>query len=293
MKALALSEILLITADLDRAGRFYAEGLGFEAGPRTAVEDPAWLALLGLQGRRVETVALRLGEQRVTLVSVRPSGHPYPADSTASDLWFQHLAIVVADMAAAHARVMAAGALPISESGPEQLPPATGSVHAFKFRDPDGHPLELLFFPPGTGDDRWHRPDPPLFLGIDHSAIAVSDAAQVGGFYRDTLGLSVTATGVNRGPAQTRLDDIPHDVVDVLALRTEASTPHVELLGYHAGARRPMPQDAGPANIAATRLVFAVDTVLDGTGVLTLEGGAKALSLTDPDGHRLIARVRA
>jgi hypothetical protein len=35
--------------------------------------------------------------------------------------------------------------------------PRNGSVQAFKFRDRDGHPLELLYFPPGQGRPIWHQ----------------------------------------------------------------------------------------------------------------------------------------
>jgi len=72
-------------------------------------------------------------------------------------------------MDAAHARVLAdARAQPISQDGPQTLPPVDGSVRAWKFRDPDGHPLELLWFPPGGGRAVW-RGHPPgaVFLGID------------------------------------------------------------------------------------------------------------------------------
>ena len=50
----------------------------------------------------------------------------------------------------------AAGWRPISEGGPQLLPPSNGAVRAFKFRDPDGHPLELIWFPPGQGRAVWH-----------------------------------------------------------------------------------------------------------------------------------------
>ena len=46
-------------------------------------------------------------------------------------------------MDAAYARVRAAGVQPISLNGPETLPERNGGVRAFKFRDPDDHPLEL------------------------------------------------------------------------------------------------------------------------------------------------------
>src|SRR5262249_25717905 len=80
---------------------------------------------------------------------------------------------------------------PISVGGPQILPPRNGSVRAFKFRDPDGHPLELLYFPPGQGRPIWHqqaRDD--TFLGIDHSAIGISDTSVSLAFYADILGMT-------------------------------------------------------------------------------------------------------
>jgi hypothetical protein len=52
-------------------------------------------------------------------------------------------------------------------------------VTAFKFRDHDGHPLELLAFPEGRvpGPGRTANGTGP-FLGVDHTAIAVRDTAR-------------------------------------------------------------------------------------------------------------------
>ena len=63
-------------------------------------------------------------------------------------------------------------------AGPQRLPdwnPNAGGIRAFYFRDPDGHPLEILQFPPDKGDAKWHAPSRRLFLGIDHTAIVVAD----------------------------------------------------------------------------------------------------------------------
>ena len=38
---------------------------------------------------------------------------------------------------------------------PKTIPNAAG-IRAFYFRDPDGHPLEMLQFPPDKGDPKWH-----------------------------------------------------------------------------------------------------------------------------------------
>ena len=47
------------------------------------------------------------------------------------------------------------------------------------FAIPDGHFLEILAFPPGKGDPKWHRPGDALFLGLDHTAIVVDDTDAV------------------------------------------------------------------------------------------------------------------
>ena len=39
-----------------------------------------------------------------------------------------------------------------------RLEPGAGGIQAFYFRDPDGHFLEMLAFPAGKGDAKWHAP---------------------------------------------------------------------------------------------------------------------------------------
>ena len=89
------------------------------------------------------------------------------------------MAIVVNDMRRAYQRVMANQRFrPISRNGPVRLPDNSGGVTAFKFRDHDGHPLELLALPQGRTPEEWRRANSTgPFLGVDHTAIAVSDAA--------------------------------------------------------------------------------------------------------------------
>jgi hypothetical protein len=111
---------------------------------------------------------MRLGSNEVEFMEYRPPGRPYPEGSGSLDLWFQHFAIVVSDMDKAYARLRHVAFVPISSGGPQTLPERDGRVRAFKFRDPDGHPLELLYFPPGQGRTLWHRSaDTQVFLGID------------------------------------------------------------------------------------------------------------------------------
>ena len=82
------------------------------------------------------------------------------------------------------------------------IPNAAG-IRAFYFRDPDGHPLEILQFPPDKGDPKWHAPSDRLFLGIDHTAIVVSDTDASLEFYRDVLGFRSPARARTSAPSRS------------------------------------------------------------------------------------------
>jgi catechol 2,3-dioxygenase-like lactoylglutathione lyase family enzyme len=241
-------------ADLAITEAFYRDGLGFA---RAAPPEPvpaAQAEAMGLADRRATQLRMRLGGQTVTFLAVDPPGAPYPADPAATDPFFQHLAIPVRDMEAAAARLARLAPTPISRGGPQRLPASTGGVTAYKFRDPDGHPLELIFFPDGPAAARW-RDAPGLFLGIDHSAITVTDLDATLAFLTGPLGLAVSERGLNRGPEQARLDGVDDPQVDVIALAPPDPAPHVELLHYRTPAteRRLVVE---PADRAATRYVF-------------------------------------
>lgn len=291
MQARRLLRFELMVADPERAREFYVAGLGFTAEGETTPAPPVWATLLGLPETQMRVARLRLGREELHLVACDPSGRAYPPGSRSSDLWFQHFAIVSADIAAAVARVRAAGAQPITRDGAQQLPPASGGVIAFKFRDPEGHPLELLQFPPGGGPAAW-REGHGATLGIDHSAISVADSARSIAFYTARLGFRVAAEGVNHGPEQARLDDLAEPVVDVVTLApAAAATPHLELLGYRAPARHRAIPLIG-SDIAATRVVIEVDHITPALAPLSLADGSEAVLLHDPDGHALVLIAR-
>lgn len=168
--------------------------------------------------------------------------------------------------------VTPAGTLRHTKCGRTRLRcPLTGGVRAFKFRDPDGHPLELLQFPDSKMSSAWRdrrRLSGQIGLGIDHSAISVADAEASAAFYQ-ALGLGVGSRSLNYGPAQECLDGLTGVEVAVVSMEPQSGTPHLELLGY----RTPKGQD-GPAlranDIAATRIVWH---------------GRQAQLISDPDGH--------
>lgn len=313
-----------VVADVGRAADFYVRALCFERRYQGAVERDR-LAALGVAQRRQEHAAvgdpapettlqettaqeavLVLGTDELGLVQFGTGHRPYPPGSRSNDLWFEHCAIVVSDIDAAYAHLRAQPDWhPVSTGGPQRLPPASGGVRAFKFRDPDGHPLELLWFPPGAGRPIWHERAAPLrcagsgrgaapFLGIDHSALAIRATRASLEFYRG-LGFRVAARTFNRGSEQAALDGLSPAAarVRVVALRPAASTgPGLELLAYRPpGRERAYPPPAAPASlldrVSGWVTLLNVGTVPDGQPAAGL-APARYLAQRDPDGHRFL-----
>ncbi len=273
MRALRLLRVSLTVSDLTGSEAFYTGALGFATLGPAYDADPAMAGLLGASSLR--TVRLRRGSQVLELAAFDPPGNPYPPGSRSNDLWFQHCALAVDDMATAYARLAHYPFTPISRNGPQTLP---GGTSAYKFRDGDGHPLELIALA---------QPDPATAAGIDHSAISVSSAERSTAFYADTFGLQVAARQVNTGPAQDALGGLDGARVDVVALTPAQPAPHVELLSYHTPPGRLAPP-LQPRDIAASRLVFQVDSLTDHPEAAVLAGGARAMVMHDPDGHALL-----
>jgi len=201
-----IDRITLIVSDLDRAEDDYVRTFGCRVEQRGDI-DPALIGVLCLSPSRGRRSLLRLGRERIELLEFTDmAGRPYPPSSTSTDLWFQHMAIIVDDMKSAHQRVMANRRFwPISRNGPVRLPDTSGGVTAFKFRDHDGHPLELLAFPHGNLPGQWRTVDGTgRFLGVDHTAIAVSDPASSARFFGSVFGFRTGTRTENRGPRRRR-----------------------------------------------------------------------------------------
>src|SRR6266702_1984985 len=168
----------ITVSDMDRAVDFYSKVLTFEKVSDTEVAGESYEHLEGVFGLRMRVVRMRLGDVFIELTDyVAPKGRPIPVDSRSNDRWFQHIAVIVSDMDKAY-RLLRQNKVEHASSGPQRLPDwnkNAGGIKAFYFRDPDKHWLEILQFPEGKGDPKWHRGTDRLFLGIDHTAIAVSD----------------------------------------------------------------------------------------------------------------------
>lgn len=268
-----LARFSLVTADAGRLAEFYMKALGCRRIAESRLQGGSFRQLMDVHSD-ARCLTLRLGEEIIDLMEFDTPGQPYPAAALPSDILFQHFAIVTADMSGAWLGLSRTdGWTAITAGGPQRLPASSGGVTAFKFRDPEGHPLELLSFPRARTPQRWQalRGD-RRYLGIDHSAISVGDGATSTQFYAG-LGLDAGAHSRNSGAEQDNLDGLQAVTVDVTAMSPPVPAPHVELLCYHS--KRAAYASLRSNDIAATRLVFACDDV------------AAPRSLTDPDGHYL------
>src|SRR6266542_240134 len=303
----AVGPIGMTVEDMDRSIAFYTQALGFAKMSDVEVAGSDYERLQGVFGLRARVVRLRLGGEEIELMEyIAPRGRPVPADSRSHDRWFQHIAIVVSDMDRAYAWLRQHRVAHAS-SGPQRLPDwnaNAGGIRAFGFKDPDGHTLEVLSFPPGKGDPRWQRSGGELFLGIDHTAIVVADTDQSLRFYRDVLGLALAGASENYGPEQEQLNNVFSARLRITTLRAAAG-PGIELLEYISPRDgRPTPIDVRANDLihwqvrlavndpdAAARRMRDVKAWFVSPGQVLLADGhlgfRRGALVRDPDGHAI------
>ncbi len=303
--AQAVAMIGLTVADMQRSVDFYTSVLDFTKETDDELAGEAVEDLHGVFGARIRVVRLRLGEERLQLTEyLAPRGRPAPADARSNDRWFQHVAIIVSDMDRAYARLRRFNVQHAS-TGPQTLPttiPGAAGIRAFYFRDPDGHPLEILQFPADKGDARWHRESGRLFLGIDHTAIVVADTDSSLAFYRDVLGFRVAGESLNFGTEQEHLNNVRGARLRITGLRAAVGL-GVEFLEYVAPTDgRPFPVDEQANDLVHWQTTILVPNAAAAAGVVrrgrfrlvspgavtlpdTSLGFRRALRVRDPDGH--------
>jgi len=302
----AVESIGMTVSDMDRSVAFYSNVLAFKPIGDVEVDGPEYDQLWGIFGVRARVVRMQLGEQRLELIEflAPPDVRPIPVPSYSHDLWFQHFAIVVRDMEAAWAQLRKHHVRQISPR-PQTIPVsniAAAGIKAIKFRDPDGHNLELLWFPEGKGNPVWHESTKDLFLGIDHTAMTVRSTENSTKFYRDLLGMTVAGGTLNMGTTQQYLDSLPGARTRVTGLAPRVGPPGLEFLEYELPtAGRPFPSDSHPTDLWHWQTTLVVSDVgaaaaqvhgmgqMISSGVVTLPdkllGFGKGFLVRDPDGH--------
>ncbi|MFN7947708.1 MAG: VOC family protein [Blastocatellia bacterium] len=307
----AIDAIGITVSDLDRSVEFFTRVLSFEKVSEVEVAGSEYEHLQGLFGVRMRIARLKLGSEFIELTEyLAPKGRPIPPDSKSNDHWFQHVAIITSDLERAY-QWLRKNRVTHASSGPQRLPDwnkNAGGIKAFYFKDPDGHALEILQFPPDKGNPKWQRlaQDNPdrMFLGIDHTAIVVSDTDASLKFYRDVLGLKVAGESENYGTEQEHLNNVFGARLRITAVRA-AEGPGIEFLEYLAPRTgRAYPADAAANDLlhwqtklvtrdvsATERRVIAGRYALLSSGVVAIPEGEtgfrKSFLVRDPDGHAM------
>ena len=295
----------MTVSDVERSVDFFSKVLGFEKISDVEVHGKPYEKLVGVFGLRMRVVRMNLGEEIIQLAQyLAPEGRPIPPDWRSNDHTFQHIAIVVSDMDRAYQHLRSHKVRHAS-SGPQTIPPsnkAAGGIRAFYFKDPDGHHLEIIYFPPGKGDPRWQQANGRLFLGIDHTAIVVSNTAGSLQYYQDLLGLKVTGESLNSGTEQEHLNNVAGARLRITGLRAQRG-PGVEFLEYLIPRDgRPAPKDTRANDIWHWQTIVATADADEAMRDIRRRGGrvvspsvaalpdrglgfAKGFLTRDPDGH--------
>ncbi len=301
----AVASVSMTVSDMDRILKFYTEVLPFRKISDVEVWGSEYEHLQGVFGMRMRVAQLQLGDEVIELIDyLTPEGQPIPADSRSNDHWFQHIAIVVSDMDEAYQHLRQHNIQHVS-TAPQRLPdyiPAAAGIEAFYFRDPEGHNLEIIYYPEGKGAPRWQESNDELFLGIDHTAIAVSNTPASLAFYRNLLGLTVAGESENYGTEQAHLNQVFGAHLQITGLRAPEGM-GIEFLEYLTPSNgRPLPNDAQANDLIGWQTTLVVEDVdaaaqrvrSDGydfvsTGVIQLPddqlGFRKGFLVRDPDGH--------
>src|SRR5262245_36722915 len=303
----SVESIGMTVSDMDRAVEFYS-ALTFQKVSDIEVFGDDLEHLEGVFGARMRIVRMQLGNEHLDLTQyLAPPGRPIAADSRSNDLWFQHIAIVVRDMDQAFEKLRALKVQFVS-TGPQTLPAsikAAAGIKAFYFRDPDQHNLEIIYFPPGKGDPRWQAKTDKLFLGIDHTAIGISNTDGSLRFYRDLLGLRKAGESENFGTEQEHLNQVSGAHLRITGMRA-SSGPGVEFLEYLTPRDgRPRPADIHANDVVHWQTMIATDDLnlltkrledayvpFVSPGVIAMPnakiGFSEGALVSDPDGHSLL-----
>jgi len=304
----AVGPIGVTVKNMNTSIKFYSEVLGFKKVSDEEITGDAYEKLEGIFALHIRVVRMQLGDEQIELTDYLTSGgRSIPEDMQSNDLYFQHIAIVVSNMDKAYSFLREHMVMHVS-TAPQTIPAsnvAAAGIRAFYFHDPDMHDLELIYFPKGKGQPKWQNTDGKLFLGIDHTAIGVSNTENSLHFYQDLLGIQRKGESWNKGMEQAHLNAVENASLHITGLRAETGA-GIEFLQYiHPGVGKPYPADSKANDIwhwQTTLFVIDAESVykkLQSEGykfiskeIVTLETTngkhIKAFIVRDPDGHAML-----
>jgi len=169
------------------------------------------------------------------------------------------------------------------------------------------HNLELIYFPKGKGLPKWQQDNGKIFLGIDHTAIGISNTDSSLQFYANVLGMERKGDSWNKGIEQAHLNFVENASLHITGLRANQG-PGIEFLQYLIpGPGKPFPADSKADDIwhwQTTVLVEDAGTLYnrlkaEGYKLLSLHPAnlhnkagkmARAFIVRDRDGHAVLIR---
>jgi catechol 2,3-dioxygenase-like lactoylglutathione lyase family enzyme len=304
-----VGSIGITVKDMNRSVKFYQEVLGFKKVSDHEYSGTEFEKLEGIFGLNIRVVRMQLGDEFIELTDyLTTGGRSIPEDQKANDLFFQHIAIVVSDMDKAFQQLKKFNVEYVS-TAPQTLPVtnvAAAGIRAFYFHDVDDHNLELIYFPKGKGDPKWQTTKGKIFLGIDHTAIAVSSTETSQHFYQDILGIEKKGESWNFGTEQAHLNNVDSASLHITGFRAAAG-PGVEFLQY----LQPGPGKKYPADTRADDIWFWQTTLLTDDAaalydklkasgysfvskemvhMLTNGIHTRSFIVKDPDGHAMLIK---
>jgi len=307
----------ITVSEMNRSVKFYTEVLGFKKVSDAELFGTEYEQLEGIFGLHIRVVRMQLGDEFIELTDYLTSGgRSIPEDAKSNDLIFQHIAIVVSDIEKAYQHLRKFNVEYVStipQTLPKSIPEAEG-IKAFYFHDPDNHNLELIYFPKGKGLSKWH-PDSyrehngRIFLGIDHTAIGVSNSENSHKFYAGLLGLERKGDSWNKGIEQEHLNNVEGASLHITGYRSP-SGPGIEFLQYLIpGPGKPYPVDSKTNDIWHWQTMLVVDDIeklyaeflnssyrIVSKQLVHLQSKdghhIKAFIIRDPDGHAMLIEER-
>lgn len=307
-KITGVEAVGITVSDMNAALPFYTNVLHFQVLSDDTLNSEQYSKLIQVDDASVRITKLKLGDEQIELIDfIYPEGKNYPEDSQSNDLWFQHIAIITSNMDSAYAWLKLNDVKNISVE-PQRLPDwnkNAGGIKAFYFQDPDGHPLEILEFPADKGNAKWHKKSNQLFLGIDHTAIAVSNTGESLKFYRDVLGMEVGGASENYGIEQARLNNVEGAHLKITGLHSDFG-PGIEFLNYLSPTGgREYPKSIKANDLIhwqtklSTKNIDELFSKINNTGYQTYTNIVtvmnknnlnfdKGFIVKDPNGHRLL-----
>ncbi len=302
----------ITVSEMNRSVKFYTEVLGFKKVSDAELFGIEYERLEGIFGLHIRLVRMQLGNEFIELTDYLTSGgRSIPEDAKSNDLIFQHIAVVVSDIEKAYQHLRKFNVEYVStipQTLPKSIPGAEG-IKAFYFHDPDNHNLELIYFPKGKGLSKWQITNGRIFLGIDHTAIGVSNSENSHKFYAGLLGLERKGDSWNKGIEQEHLNNVEGASLHITGYRSP-SGPGIEFLQYLIpGPGNPYPVDSKTNDIWHWQTTLMVENIeklyreflnspykIVSKQLVHLQSNdghhTEAFIVRDPDGHAMLIEER-